>query len=431
LYYEIKEILDDKFDGKEVELRGWVHNKRSSGGLQFILLRDGTGSIQSTLKKDDVDEKIFEEAGKLTQESSISIKGIINKDTRAPNGYELKIKDLNIYQIADEFPIGKKDHGPDFLLTNRHLWIRSPRQAAILRIRDTVIRSGINFLHEKGFKLVTAPLLTPTCCEDTTTLFKTKYFGDKAYLSQSGQLYEEAAMTSLGKVFSFGPAFRAEKSRTVRHLAECWMIEPEAAFYHHEDNIKLQEELVERMVETVLKENKLDLEILERDISKLEKVKAPFVRMTYTEAIDFLQKNKFDIKWGEDLGAPQEKFISSKHDKPIIIEKYPAKIKAFYMQPDPEDDRLVLCDDMIAPEGYGEMIGGSERIWDEKLLSKKIKEIGIPENAYNWYEDLRKYGSVPHSGFGLGVERIVWWICNLEHIRECITFPRTLNRLNP
>jgi len=431
MYCEIKDILDGKFDGKEVELKGWIQNKRSSGGVQFLIIRDGTGFIQSTIHKDKTDKKTFDDAEKLTQESSVDVIGIAKKDKRAPNGYELEIKKLKIFQIADEFPISKKDHGPDFLLTNRHLWLRSPRQAAILRIRDTVIKSGIKYLDENGFYMVNAPLLTPTCCEDSTTLFETPYFGKKAYLSQSAQLYSEAAIASLVKVYSFGPAFRAEKSRTVRHLTECWMIEPEVAFLDFEGNIKLQEELVTAMVKAVLKENKKDLEILKRDIKPLKTVKPPFIRLSYTEVIDELQKNKFDIKWGDDLGAPHEKFISRQYTKPIVIHRYPVEAKAFYMQPDPKNSKVVLCNDMIAPEGYGEIIGGSERIWDEKLLRQRIKKIGLPEEAYKWYLDLRKYGSVPHSGFGLGVERVVWWICKIDHIRETIPFPRMTNRLYP
>jgi len=431
MYCEIKDILDGKFDEKEVELKGWIQNKRSSGGVQFLIIRDGTGFIQSTVHKDKVDKNIFDDAEKLTQESSVDVIGIAKKDKRAPNGYELQIKKLKIFQIADEFPISKKDHGPDFLLTNRHLWLRSPRQAAILRIRDTVIKSGIKYLDENGFYMVNAPLLTPTCCEDSTTLFETPYFGKKAYLSQSAQLYSEAAIASLVKVYSFGPAFRAEKSRTVRHLTECWMIEPEVAFLDFEGNIKLQEELVTAMVKAVLKENKKDLEILKRDIKPLKTVKPPFIRLSYTEVIDKLQKNKFDIKWGDDIGAPHEKFISKQYTKPIVIHRYPVEAKAFYMQPDPKNSKVVLCNDMIAPEGYGEIIGGSERIWDEKLLRQRIKKIGLPEEAYKWYLDLRKYGSVPHSGFGLGVERVIWWICKIDHIRETIPFPRMTNRLYP
>jgi len=431
MYCEIKDILDGKFDGKEVELKGWIQNSRSSGGVQFLIIRDGTGTIQATVHKDKTDKKTFDDASKLTQESSVDIVGIAKKDKRAPEDYEIEIKKIKIYQIADEYPIGKKEHGPDFLLSNRHLWIRSPTQIAILRIRDTIIKSGLKYLAENGFYMVSAPLLTPTCCEDSTTLFSTKYFGDKAYLSQSAQLYSEAAIPSLVKVYSFGPAFRAEKSRTRRHLTECWMLEPEVAFLDFEGNIKLQEELVTAMVKGVLKKNKKDLKTLGRDIKPLKTVKPPFIRLSYTEVIDELQKNKIKIKWGDDLGAPHEKFISKKYKKPIVIHRYPVEAKAFYMQPDPKNPKVVLCNDMIAPEGYGEIIGGSERIWDPKLLKARIKKIGISEKAYDWYMDLRKFGSVPHSGFGLGIERVVWWVCGVEHIRETITFPRTTNRLNP
>ncbi len=427
---KIENILDDKTKGK-VKLGGWVENLRSSGGVQFFIIRDGSGTIQATIHKDNVDKKTFEDAEKLTQESSVIIEGKVKEDERAPDGYEIEINDIKVLQVADDYPLGKKDHGIDFLLSNRHLWLRSPSQRPILRIRSTVIKSAIDFLDSQGFYRVDTPILTPTCCEESTTLFETKYPGGKVYLAQSGQLYSEAVVPSLGKVYCFGPTFRAEKSHTPKHLAEFWMLEPEMAFYDFEDNIKLQEGLITAIVKGVLKKNKRQLKELGRDIEKLEKIEPPFPRISYDETIELLQKNDFDIEYLDDFGAPQERFISKQFEKPIIIHRFPTKIKAFYMEPDPENPKLTLSNDIIAPEGYGEIIGGSQRIDNPKALKKRIKEFGLKKKDYQWYMDLRKYGSVPHSGFGMGLERVVMWICGIENIRETVPFPRTMGRMRP
>jgi asparaginyl-tRNA synthetase len=427
----IEEILKGGYEEKEVEIKGWLYNKRSLGSIYFILIRDGTGIIQATIKKDDVSKKVFENAEKITRESSLILKGVVKEDKRAPGGYEVKANDLEIIHLSEEFPISKKRHGIDFLLNWRHLWIRSPRQVAILRIRSEIIKACRDFMDENGFILVDSPILTPTACEGTSTLFETDYFGRKAYLSQSGQLYLEAAIAALGKVYCFGPTFRAEKSKTRRHLTEFWMIEAEMAFVGFEENLKIQEEFVTYIVNRVLEKRERELKVLDRDIEKLKKVEPPFDRITYTEAIEILQKKGYNINWGDDLGAPHERFISLQHEKPVFVTKYPAKIKAFYMQPDPEDEKLVLGADLLAPEGYGEIIGGSERINDLKILERKIKEFNLPRENYEWYLDLRRYGSVPHSGFGMGIERVVMWICKLKHIREAIPFPRTITRIYP
>jgi asparaginyl-tRNA synthetase len=427
----IEEILKGGYEEKEVEIKGWLYNKRSLGSIYFILIRDGSGIIQATIKKDDVSKEVFENAEKITRESSLILKGVVKEDKRAPGGYEVKANDLEIIHLSEEFPISKKRHGIDFLLNWRHLWIRSPRQVAILRIRSEIIKACRDFMDENGFILVDSPILTPTACEGTSTLFETDYFGRKAYLSQSGQLYLEAAIAALGKVYCFGPTFRAEKSKTRRHLTEFWMIEAEMAFVGFEENLKIQEEFVTYIVNRVLEKRERELKVLDRDIEKLKKVEPPFDRITYTEAIEILQKKGYNINWGDDLGAPHERFISLQHEKPVFVTKYPAKIKAFYMQPDPEDEKLVLGADLLAPEGYGEIIGGSERINDLKILERKIKEFNLPRENYEWYLDLRRYGSVPHSGFGMGIERVVMWICKLKHIREAIPFPRTITRIYP
>jgi asparaginyl-tRNA synthetase len=429
--YSINDILDGKVTGKEVEIKGWLVNKRSSGGIQFLVIRDGTGTIQSTVIKDKVEKNVFDDADKLTQESSLIIKGIAQEDKRAPGGYEIKIKDLKIVQLAKEFPIGKKEHGIEFLMDWRHLWLRSPRQIAILKIRAEVIKAIRDYLDDNGFTLTDSPILSGAACEGISTLFETPYFNRKAYLTQSGQLYVEATIAALKKVYCFGPTFRAEKSKTTRHLTEFWMVEPEVAFADFEDNLKLQEELVSYVVKKVLENRKRELEILGRDIKPLQQVEPPFPRVTYTEVVDMLEKTKFKIGWGDDLGAPHERFVSMKFEKPVFITKYPTKIKAFYMQPDPKNPDVVLCADLMAPEGYGEIIGGSQRIHDLKLLEKRIQECELPKKAYEWYLDLRKYGTVPHSGFGMGVERVVLWVCKLKHIRECVPFPRTITRLYP
>lgn len=428
----ISEILDGKLTGKEVEIKGWLVNKRSSGGVQFLIIRDGTGLIQATVHKNEVASEIFEEAKKLTQESSLTIKGTVVEDKRAPGGYEVRISELKIIHLAlRDYPLAKKEHGIDFLLNHRQLWIRSPRQMAILRIRAEIIKACRDFLDDRGFVLTDAPIFTPSAVEGTTTLFEVPYFGDKAYLTQSGQLYVEATIATFGKTYCFGPTFRAEKSKTRRHLTEFWMVEPEMAFCGFEENLKLQEEMVTYIVKTVLDKRRRELEILKRDIKPLQKVELPFERISYTEAVEMLQKAGFQIEWGEDLGAPHERYISLQFEKPVFVHRYPAKTKAFYMQPDPADPKVVLCADLMAPEGYGEIIGGSQRIHDLKLIEQRIEEFGLPKEAYEWYIDLRRYGSVPHSGFGLGIERTVMWICRLKHIREAIPFPRTITRVYP
>jgi len=429
----IRDILDGKLTEKEVEIKGWLVTKRSSGGVQFLIIRDGTGAIQFTVHKDEVTGKVFQDTDKLTQESSIIVKGVVKEDKRAPDGYEVKVKDLQLVQLAgQEYPIAKKkDHGTDFLMGYRQLWIRSPRQIAILRVRAEIIKSCRDFLDERGFTLTDSPILTPAAVEGVSTLFEVPYFGDKAFLTQSGQLYVEATIAAFGKVYCFGPTFRAEKSKTWRHLTEFWMIEPEMAFYTFEDNLKLQEQMLTYIVKTVLEKRSKELKILKRNLKPLKKVEPPFDRISYTEAIEMLQKEGHGIEWGEDLGMPHEKSISFKFEKPVFVHRYPAKAKAFYMQPDPDDPKVALCADLMAPEGYGEIIGGSERIHDLKLLEQRIEEFGLPKKAYEWYLDLRRYGSVPHSGFGLGIERVVTWVCKLKHIRETIPFPRTINRIYP
>lgn len=428
----IKDILDGKLAGKSVELKGWLVTRRSSGGVQFLTIRDGTGMLQSTVHKEDVAAKVFQETDKLTQESSIIVEGIVKEDRRAPGGYEVKVRNLKVIGLAaPDYPLSKKEHGVDFLLDWRHLWIRSPKQTAILKIRAEVIKACRDFLDKEGFTLTDSPIFTPSIVEGSATLFETPYFGRKAFLTQSGQLYVEATIAAFGKVYCFGPTFRAEKSKTPRHLTEFWMVEPEMAFYTFEDNLRVQEEMLTHIVKEVLEKRDRELEILKRNLKSLEKVEPPFDRISYTEAIELLQKEDFKIEWGEDFGLPHEKVISLKFEKPVFVHRYPAKIKAFYMQPDPDDPKVTLSADLMAPEGYGEIIGGSERIHDLKLLEQKIEEFGLPRKAYEWYLDLRRYGSVPHSGFGMGIERAVTWICKLKHIRETIPFPRTTTRIYP
>lgn len=420
-----------KYVGQTVTIGCWLANKRSSGKIAFLQLRDGTGFIQGVVVKAEVEEDVFRLAKELTQESSVYVTGTVREDERAPSGYELTVTGLTLIHEAKNYPITPKEHGTEFLMDHRHLWLRSRRQHAIMKIRDEIIRSTYEFFHNEGFVKVDPPILTSSSAEGTTNLFHTKYFDEDAYLSQSGQLYMEAAAMALGRVFSFGPTFRAEKSKTRRHLIEFWMIEPEMAFVEHEESLEIQENYVSHVVQSVLKNCKLELAALKRDTSKLENVVAPFPRITYDEAIEMLQKEGYDIKWGEDFGAPHETAIAEKFDKPVFILHYPAEIKAFYMKPVPNREEVVLCADLIAPEGYGEIIGGSERIDDEELLRQRYEEHNLSDEAYGWYMDLRKYGSVPHSGFGLGLERTVAWICGVEHVRETIPFPRLLNRLYP
>jgi asparaginyl-tRNA synthetase len=419
------------FVGQTVRIGCWVHNKRSSGKIQFLQLRDGTGFIQGVLVKSETEELVWETAGKLTQESSLYVVGTVREEPRSPSGYEMSVTGVEILQLTEDYPITPKEHGVDFLMDHRHLWLRSPRQRAIMVVRSRIIRAIQEFFDDRGFYLVDPPILTPSSCEGTTNLFHTKYFDEDAYLTQSGQLYMEAAAMALGKVYSFGPTFRAEKSKTRRHLIEFWMIEPEMAFVDHEENLRVQEQFVSHIVQTVLRDCASELKTLERDTSKLQNIVAPFPRITYDDAIRFLQENGFDIPWGEDFGAPHETAIAEAYDKPVFITHYPTQIKAFYMKPQPDRPEVVLCADMIAPEGYGEIIGGSQRIDDPQLLAERFNEHELSEEAYQWYLDLRKYGSVPHSGFGLGLERTVAWICGLDHVRETIPFPRLLYRLYP
>jgi len=420
-----------RYVGEKVELRGWVYNKRSSGRVRFLLVRDGTGILQCTIFSPEKEHPLFDKFEELTQESSLIVRGKVKEDKRAPGGYELEVEDIEIIHIAKDYPITPKPHGVSFLMDHRHLWLRSVRQHAILQIRAEVIRAIRDFFDGRGFRLMDTPILTPSACEGTTTLFETKYFDEKAYLSQSGQLYNEATAMAFGKVYCFGPTFRAEKSKTRRHLLEFWMVEPEVAFATLDDIIELGEDLVVYIVSRVLEKRKKELETLNRDTKPLEKITKPFPRITYKEAIKILKEKGSKIEFGDDFGAPEETILSNSFEKPVCVTHYPLKVKAFYMQPDPENPDLALCVDMLAPEGYGEIIGGGQRIHDYDLLLKKIKEHNLPVENYQWYLDLRKYGSVPHAGFGLGVERTVAWICKIDHIRETIPFPRMLYRMYP
>ncbi|WP_258729406.1 asparagine--tRNA ligase [Bacillus atrophaeus] len=421
-----------KHVGQEVTIGAWVANKRSSGKIAFLQLRDGTGFIQGVVVKAEVDETIFQTAKSVTQETSLYVKGIVKEDERSPLGFELAVTSLEVIHEATDYPITPKEHGTEFLMDHRHLWLRSKRQHAIMKIRNEIIRATYEFFNNEGFVKVDPPILTGSAPEGTTELFATKYFDEDAYLSQSGQLYMEAAAMALGKVFSFGPTFRAEKSKTKRHLIEFWMIEPEMAFVEFNENLEVQENYVSFVVQSVLENCKIELNTLGRDTSKLEQIKAPFPRITYDEALAFLKEKGFDdIEWGDDFGAPHETAIAESYDKPVFITHYPTSLKPFYMQPAEDRKDVVLCADLIAPEGYGEIIGGSERIHDMELLEARLKEHGLESDAYKWYAELRKYGSVPHSGFGLGLERTVAWISGAPHVRETIPFPRLLNRLYP
>ncbi|HUN63946.1 MAG TPA: asparagine--tRNA ligase [Candidatus Sulfotelmatobacter sp.] len=423
-----------KYDGQEVTIRGWLYNIRESGKLVFPIFRDGTGIIQGVCSLKENPEA-FEALKGLTQESSVIVSGKIRAEQRAPGGYEIGVSQIQIVQKVAEatpFPIQLKEHGVDFLLDQRHLWIRTPRQAAILRIRAEAIRSAREFMDSQGYTLTDAPMFTPAACEGTSTLFEVNYIDDqKAYLTQSGQLYIEATAMALGKVYTFGPTFRAEKSKTRRHLTEFWMLEPEAAYAELDDMMTLGEGLVSAIVQGVAKNRSRELETLKRDAKKLENIKPPFPRITYEEAIGVLQKNGNPAKFGDDFGGDEETIISSCFDRPVMVHHYPAAIKAFYMQPDAQRPDLALSFDMLAPEGYGEIIGGSQRIHDYDLLVKRLKEHNLPVESFQWYLDLRRYGSVPHAGFGLGLERTVAWICGTEHIREVIPFPRMIYRVYP
>jgi len=419
---------------QEVTLRGWLYNLRESGKLLFPIFRDGTGTIQGVVSQKE-QPAVFDALHGLTQESSVIVTGRIRAEKRAPGGYEIQITAVEVVQrVPDDqpYPIQLKEHGVDFLLDRRHLWIRTPRQASILRIRAEAVRAAREFMDSQGYILTDAPIFTPAACEGTTTLFEVQYIDDqKAYLTQSGQLYVEATAMALGKVYTFGPTFRAEKSKTRRHLTEFWMLEPEAAFAHLEDMMLLGEGLVSHVVQSVLRNRARELETIGRDATKLASVKPPFPRITYDDAIALLQKQGNPAKWGDDFGGDEETLISSSFDRPVMVHRYPAAIKAFYMQPDGERPELALGFDMLAPEGYGEIIGGGERIADYDLLVKRLRENNLPEEAFGWYLDLRRYGSVPHAGFGLGLERTVAWICGTEHIREVIPFPRMIYRVYP
>jgi asparaginyl-tRNA synthetase len=417
--------------GATVEVRGWVTHRRSSGKVQFLVLRDGSGQIQCVAGVKDLTPEQWEASGALTQESAVIARGTVKADPRQVGGVELGLTSLEVVSLAPEYPITPKEHGVDFLMDHRHLWLRAPRQQAILRIRAQIVSTFRDFMDGEGFTLVDAPIFTPSACEGTTTLFETQYFDDKAYLSQSGQLYMEAAAMALGRVYCFGPAFRAEKSKTRRHLIEFWMMEPEWAWASLEDVIALEERLLMATIGRVLDRCREDLKLVERDVTRLERVRAPFPRMHYNDAVKLLHEKGMAFEWGSDFGAPDETELSSRHDSPLFVTHYPAAVKAFYMEPDPADPRLSLSCDCLAPEGYGEIIGGGQRMSSLELLTRRIDEHGLPQSAFEWYKDLRRYGSVPHSGFGIGVERTLAWLAGLDHVRESAAFARMLYRLTP
>jgi len=418
-------------EGREVTVKGWLYNKRDKGRLQFLILRDGTGTLQAVAFQRELSAEAFEAAREVTQESSVAATGIIRADDRAPGGYEMSVSDFRIIQLARDYPITPKEHGVDFLMARRHLWLRSSQQWAILRVRATVIRAIRDWLDDHGFLLVDAPILTPAACEGTTTLFETEYFGEKAYLTQSGQLYNEAAIAAFGRTYCFGPTFRAEKSKTRRHLIEFWMVEPEMAFADLDECMCIEEEFVSYIVQRTLAERAQELEALGRDVSRLAGVQPPFPRISYDQALGLIQEAGETLAWGEDLGAPHETAIAARFDKPVFVHHYPTRCKAFYMEADPQNPEISLSVDLLAPEGYGEIIGGGQRTASLALLERRIEEHGLSREAFEWYLDLRRYGAVPHSGFGLGVERTVTWICGIHHIRETIPFPRTLGRIYP
>jgi asparaginyl-tRNA synthetase len=417
---------------EEVVVRGWLHNKRSSGKLRFLTVRDGSGYTQAVVSKKAVPPETWEAVDGAGQESSLELLGRVRQDDRAPGGYEVDVSGVKVLDSVHEYPITPKDHGTAFLMENRHLWLRSTRQHAIARVRHTVIKATRDYLDDQGYILVDTPIFTPAACEGTTTLFGVPYFDEgTAYLTQSGQLYNEATAAAHGKVYCFGPTFRAEKSKTRRHLTEFWMVEPEIAFAHLDDAMDLAEGLVCAVVEAALKTRGPELEVLERDRSKLENVKRPFPRLHYDEAIELIRAKGSETKWGSDFGGTDETVIGEAHDKPVIVHRFPAATKAFYMAPDPERPELSLSADILAPEGYGEIVGGGERLADHEVLLQRIKEHDLPEEAFQWYLDLRKYGTFPHAGFGMGIERVITWICGIEHLRETIAFPRMLYRIYP
>ncbi len=420
-----------KHAGESVTLSGWVYNKRSSGKVRFLILRDGTGYLQCVAFVKDVSAEVFDLLDRVSLESSVTVTGTVRLDARAIGGVELSLSDLRLHHMAEEYPIGKKEHGTGFLMENRHLWLRSSRQVAILRVRSEIEQSFRDYFYDLGFTLIDSPILTPAACEGTTTLFETDYFGEKAFLSQSGQLYLEPACMAFGKVYCFGPTFRAEKSKTRRHLMEFWMLEPEVAFATLDDVMNLAEDFLTSVVTRVLDRCAEELKILERDTSKLERVQKPFPRLQYKDAVAQLHSLGSDLKFGDDFGGDDETVLTQQYDRPLMVHRYPSAVKAFYMEPDPEDSSLALCVDVLAPEGYGEIIGGSERIHDHDLLLSRIREHGLPEEAFRWYLDIRRYGTVRHSGFGIGLERTVSWICGLQHVRETIPYPRMLYKLYP
>jgi asparaginyl-tRNA synthetase len=429
-----------KHEGQAVTIRGWLYNLRESGKLLFPQFRDGSGIIQGVVPKSAVPPEVFEAIKTLTQESSVIVEGKVRADKRAPGGYELDVANVHVVQRvpeSDPYPITPKEHGTDFLMEHRHLWVRSQRQAAILRVRAEIIKAVRDFLDDRGFTLTDPPIITPAACEGTTTLFPVDYFEEQAYLTQSGQLYIEATAMALGKVYSFGPTFRAEKSKTRRHLTEFWMVEPEIAYAQLDDLMELAEQFISFIVKRCMDRRQSELKAIGRDTSKLEKIVPPFPRVSYDDAVKLLQEGhakgalETKFEWGGDLGSPDETYLSAQFDKPVMVHRYPAKVKAFYMEPDLQRPELALCVDVLAPEGYGEIIGGSQRTASHELLLQRIHEHRLPEEAFKWYLDLRKFGSVPHSGFGMGIERAVAWICGLEHVRETIPFPRMLYRLYP
>ena len=421
-----------KHEGEEITLKGWLHNRRSSGKIHFLIVRDGTGFIQAVMSKAGVGEELFKSADHLSQETSLTVTGTVRADKRAPSGYEIDVKSIGVVGASQDYPITPKEHGVDYLLDRRHLWIRSERQQAILRVRHEIIDAVRDFFNTRGFVLADTPIFTPAACEGTTTLFPAQYFEDQtAYLTQSGQLYNEANAMALGRVYCFGPTFRAEKSKTRRHLTEFWMVEPEMAFADLDDVMALAEGLLVCLVGRVLERRRRELTVLERDLTKLERVQAPFPRITYDDAVQILKEKGLPFEWGGDFGGPDETALSEHFDRPVMVHRYPAAIKAFYMKPDPERPELALGVDVLAPEGHGEIIGGGQRIDDLDLLLARIDEHNLPKDAFDWYLDLRRYGTVPHGGFGMGIERAVAWICGLEHVRETIPYPRMLYRLYP
>ena len=421
-----------KHTGEEVTIKGWLHNRRSSGKIHFLTVRDGSGFIQAVMSKAAVGEDAFKTADHLSQESSVTITGTAREDKRAPSGYEIDVRSFEVVGPSHDYPITPKEHGVDYLLDRRHLWIRTERQQAILRIRHEIINAVRDFFNDRGFILADTPIFTPAACEGTTTLFPAQYFEEQtAYLTQSGQLYNEANAMALGRVYCFGPTFRAEKSKTRRHLTEFWMVEPEMAYADLNDVMNLAEDLVVSIVGRVLDKRRRELTVLERDLSKLESVQKPFPRIAYDDAVKTLQSKGLPIEWGGDFGGPDETTLSEQYDRPLMVHRYPAAVKAFYMKPDPQRPELALGVDVLAPEGYGEIIGGGERLADLDLLLARIKEHDLPQEAFEWYLDLRRYGTVPHGGFGMGIERVVAWICKLEHVRETIPYPRMLYRLYP